>query len=126
MNAGDSIRDHYAAPRNAGAFPKGMPHVGTGVVERPDRGLVIRMQVRLNPETGVIEQARFKAFGCGYAIAACSFITEWVRDKTVTQALSGAESALLRILNLPEERHYLVPFLREALQRAIGDAADTV
>lgn len=124
MNVDDAIRDHYTAPRNAGTFPKGTPYVGTGVVERPDRGLVIRIQVRLPPQTGVIEQARFKAFGCGYAIAACSFLTDWVRDKTAPQALSGVESALLHRLRLPPEKHYLVPSLQEALQRAIHNAAD--
>ena len=88
MAYSDKVVDHYNNPRNVGSLPKDDPTVGTGLVGAPECGDVMKLQVRVNPETGVIDEAKFKTFGCGSAIASSSLATEWLKGKTVDQALA--------------------------------------
>src|SRR6267154_718651 len=81
----DKVIDHYENPRNVGSLPKDDPNVGTGLVGAPECGDVMKLQVKVNPETGVIDDAKFKTFGCGSAIASSSLATEWLKGKTVDQ-----------------------------------------
>jgi NifU-like protein involved in Fe-S cluster formation len=82
------VIDHYENPRNVGSLPKDDANVGTGLVGAPECGDVMKLQVKVNPETGVIDDAKFKTFGCGSAIASSSLATEWLKGKTVDQALA--------------------------------------
>ena len=88
MAYSDKVVDHFNNPRNVGSLPKQDPSVGTGLVGAPERGDVMKLQVRVNPETGVIDEAKFKTFGCGSAIASSSLATEWLKGKTVDEALA--------------------------------------
>src|SRR6201998_2332311 len=87
MAYSDKVLDHYNNPRNVGSLDKNSSDVGTGMVGAPECGDVMKLQVKVNPETGVIEEAKFKTFGCGSAIASSSLATEWLKGKTVDQAL---------------------------------------
>ncbi|HEX4651352.1 MAG TPA: iron-sulfur cluster assembly scaffold protein, partial [Granulicella sp.] len=87
MAYSDKVVDHYEHPRNVGTLDKTSDAVGTGLVGAPECGDVMRLQIRVNPETQVIEDAKFKTFGCGSAIASSSLATEWVKGKTVAEAL---------------------------------------
>src|SRR6266853_5927577 len=87
MAYSNKVLDHYNNPRNVGSMDKNDPNVGTGMVGAPECGDVMKLQVKVNPETGVIEDAKFKTFGCGSAIASSSLATEWLRGKTVDEAL---------------------------------------
>ena len=86
MAYSNKVIDHYENPRNVGSLPKEDPNVGTGLVGAPECGDVMKLQVKVNPETGVIDDAKFKTFGCGSAIASSSLATEWLKGKTVEQA----------------------------------------
>ncbi len=86
MAYSDKVVDHYSNPRNVGSLPKNDPNVGTGLVGAPECGDVMRLQMKINPETNIIEEAKFKTFGCGSAIASSSLATEWVKGKTVDEA----------------------------------------
>jgi len=88
MAYSDKVLEHYNHPRNVGSLDKSSVHVGTGMVGAPECGDVMKLQVQVNPETGVIEDAKFKTFGCGSAIASSSLATEWLKGKTVDQALA--------------------------------------
>ena len=88
MAYSDKVIDHYNNPRNVGQMDKASTEVGTGLVGAPECGDVMRLQIRVNPETNVIEDAKFKTFGCGSAIASSSLATEWVKGKTIDQALA--------------------------------------
>ena len=88
MAYSEKVIDHYSNPRNVGTLDKSSPFVGTGLVGAPECGDVMRLQIQVNPETGMIEDARFKTFGCGSAIASSSLATEWLKGKSVDQALS--------------------------------------
>jgi len=87
MAYSEKVLDHYANPRNVGSLDRSDPRVGTGMVGAPECGDVMKLQIQVNEETGVIEDARFKTFGCGSAIASSSLATEWVKGKTIDQAL---------------------------------------
>ena len=88
MAYSDKVIDHYENPRNVGAFEKGDDSVGTGMVGAPACGDVMKLQIKVNPESGRIEDARFKTYGCGSAIASSSLVTEWVKGKTLDEALT--------------------------------------
>ena len=88
MSYSDKVIDHYNHPRNVGSMDKSSPDVGTGLVGAPECGDVMKLQIKVNRETNVIEEAKFKTFGCGSAIASSSLATEWVKGKTVDEALS--------------------------------------
>ena len=93
MAYSEKVVDHYENPRNVGSFDKGDETVGTGMVGAPACGDVMKLQIKVNPQTGVIEDARFKTYGCGSAIASSSLVTEWVKGKTLDQAAALKNSA---------------------------------
>ena len=100
MAYSDKVLDHYNNPRNVGSLDKSSSDVGTGMVGAPECGDVMKLQVKVNPETGVIEDAKFKTFGCGSAIASSSLATEWLKGKTVDQALEIKNTDIVNELSL--------------------------
>ena len=94
MAYSEKVIDHYENPRNVGSFDKGDDSVGTGMVGAPACGDVMKLQIKVNAETGVIEDARFKTYGCGSAIASSSLVTEWVKGKTLEEAAALKNSAI--------------------------------
>jgi len=101
MAYSNKVVDHYENPRNVGSLPKDDVNVGTGLVGAPECGDVMKLQVKVNPETGVIDDAKFKTFGCGSAIASSSLATEWLKGKTVDQALAIKNTEIVAELSLP-------------------------
>ena len=101
MAYSEKVLDHYNHPRNVGSFDKKDPGVGTGLVGAPECGDVMKLQIKVNPETGVIEDAKFKTFGCGSAIASSSLATEMLKGKTVDQALEIKNTEIVNELSLP-------------------------
>src|SRR3970282_2630649 len=101
MAYSDKVLDHYKNPRNVGSLPKDDPNVGTGLVGAPECGDVMKLQIRIDPQTEVIEDAKFKTFGCGSAIASSSLATEWVKGKTVEEALQIKNVEIVKELTLP-------------------------
>ena len=117
----DKVVDHYNNPRNVGSLPKEDPNVGTGLVGAPECGDVMKLQMKINPETQVIEEAKFKTFGCGSAIASSSLATEWVKGKTVDEALSIKNTDIVRELALPPVKIHCSVLAEDAIKAAIGD-----
>jgi nitrogen fixation protein NifU and related proteins len=117
----DKVLDHYNHPRNVGSFDKSDPNVGTGMVGAPECGDVMKLQVKVNPETGVIEDARFKTFGCGSAIASSSLATEWLRGRTVDEALEIKNTDIVNELSLPPVKIHCSVLAEDAIRAAIGD-----
>jgi nitrogen fixation protein NifU and related proteins len=117
----DKVVDHYKNPRNVGSLPKEDPNVGTGLVGAPECGDVMKLQMKINPETQVIEEAKFKTFGCGSAIASSSLATEWVKGKTVEEALSIKNTDIVRELSLPPVKIHCSVLAEDAIKAAIGD-----
>ena len=101
MAYSEKVVDHYENPRNVGSFEKGDETVGTGMVGAPACGDVMKLQIKVNPLTGVIEDARFKTYGCGSAIASSSLVTEWVKGKTLDEAASIKNSAIAAKISRP-------------------------
>src|SRR3569832_512123 len=101
MAYSNKVIDHYENPRNVGSLPKEDPNVGTGLVGVPECGDVMKLQVKVNPQTGVIDEAKFKTFGCGSAIASSSLATEWLKGKTVEEALAIRNTDIVNELSLP-------------------------
>jgi nitrogen fixation NifU-like protein len=116
-----SVLDHYENPRNVGAFDKNDPTVGTGLVGAPACGDVLKLQIKVNEETGVIEDARFKTYGCGSAIASSSLVTEWVKGRTLDQALSIKNTEIAQELSLPPVKIHCSILAESAIQSAIED-----
>src|SRR5947209_19630616 len=114
------VLDHYNNPRNVGSFPKDEADVGTGVVGAPECGDVMKLQLRINPE-GVIEDARFKTFGCGSAIASSSYVTELVKGKTVDEAFSIRNTQIVQELNLPPVKIHCSVLAEDAIKAAVSD-----
>ncbi|MCX8049205.1 MAG: Fe-S cluster assembly scaffold IscU [Methylohalobius sp.] len=116
----DKVIDHYENPRNAGSFSKEEPDVGTGIVGAPACGDVMKLQIKVSP-TGVIEDARFKTYGCGSAIASSSLVTEWVKGKTLQQALAIKNTEIAEALALPPVKIHCSVLAEDAIKAAISD-----
>ena len=121
MAYSDKVLDHYNNPRNVGSLDKSSPYVGTGMVGAPECGDVMKLQVKVNPETGVIEDAKFKTFGCGSAIASSSLATEWLKGKTVDEALDIKNTDIVNELALPPVKIHCSVLAEDAIRAAIGD-----
>ena len=121
MAYSDKVVDHYENPRNVGSLPKEDPNVGTGLVGAPECGDVMKLQVKVNPETGVIDDAKFKTFGCGSAIASSSLATEWLKGKTVDQALAIKNTDIVNELSLPPVKIHCSVLAEDAIKAAIAD-----
>ena len=121
MAYSDKVVDHYENPRNVGAMDKSSSEVGTGLVGAPECGDVMRLQIKVNPETHVIEDAKFKTFGCGSAIASSSLATEWVKGKTVAEALSIKNTDIVKELALPPVKIHCSVLAEDAIHAAISD-----
>ena len=120
MSYSDKVLDHYENPRNVGAFEKGDLSVGTGMVGAPACGDVMRLQIKVNDD-GVIEDARFKTYGCGSAIASSSLLTEWVKGKTLEQAGEIKNSQIAEELALPPVKIHCSMLAEDAIKAAISD-----
>lgn len=120
MAYSDKVIDHYNNPRNVGSLDKNSPEVGTGLVGAPECGDVMKLQLKINKE-GVIEDARFKTFGCGSAIASSSLATEWVKGKTIDEALKIKNTDIVKELNLPPIKIHCSVLAEDAIKSAIAD-----
>jgi nitrogen fixation protein NifU and related proteins len=121
MAYSDKVIDHYENPRNVGSLPKDDKNVGTGLVGAPECGDVMKLQVKVNPETGVIDDAKFKTFGCGSAIASSSLATEWLKGKTVDEALAIKNTDIVTELALPPVKIHCSVLAEDAIKAAISD-----
>ena len=121
MAYSNKVVDHYENPRNVGSLPKDDVNVGTGLVGAPECGDVMKLQVKVNPETGVIDDAKFKTFGCGSAIASSSLATEWIKGKTVEEAETIKNSQIVEELNLPPVKIHCSVLAEDAIKSAIAD-----
>ncbi len=121
MAYSEKVLDHYNNPRNVGSLDKADPNVGTGMVGAPECGDVMKLQVKVNPETGVIEDAKFKTFGCGSAIASSSLATEMLKGKTVDEALAIKNTELVNELSLPPVKIHCSVLAEDAIKAAIAD-----
>ncbi|MGD8912181.1 MAG: Fe-S cluster assembly scaffold IscU [Candidatus Thiodiazotropha sp.] len=123
MAYSDKVLDHYENPRNVGSFDKDDTSVGTGMVGAPACGDVMRLQIKVNDD-GVIEDARFKTYGCGSAIASSSLLTEWVKGKTLEQAQEIKNSEIAEELALPPVKVHCSVLAEDAIKAAIKDFSD--
>src|ERR1700757_3997894 len=115
------VIDHYENPRNVGAFDKGDDTVGTGMVGAPACGDVMKLQIKVNPATGLIEDARFKTYGCGSAIASSSLVTEWVKGKSLDQAMAIRNTQIAQELALPPVKIHCSILAEDAIKAAVSD-----
>jgi nitrogen fixation NifU-like protein len=115
------LLEHYENPRNVGTLDKADDTVGSGLVGAPACGDVMRLQIRVNPETNVIEDAKFKTFGCGSAIASSSLATEWIKGKTIEEAEQLKNTAIVEELNLPPVKIHCSVLAEDAVKSAIAD-----
>src|ERR1700752_699626 len=120
MAYSNKVIDHYENPRNVGALPKEDPNVGTGLVGAPECGDVMKLQIKVS-ESGVIEDAKFKTFGCGSAIASSSLATEWVKGKTLAEALAIKNTDIVKELSLPPVKIHCSVLAEDAIKAAIRD-----
>ena len=121
MAYSDKVLDHYNNPRNVGSLDKSDPAVGTGMVGAPECGDVMKLQVKVNPQTGVIEDAKFKTFGCGSAIASSSLATEMLKGKTVDEALAIKNTEIVNELSLPPVKIHCSVLAEDAIKAALED-----
>ena len=121
MAYSDKVLDHYNNPRNVGSLDKSDPNVGTGMVGAPECGDVMKLQIKVNDETGIIEDAKFKTFGCGSAIASSSLATEWLKGKTVDEALAIKNTDIVNELSLPPVKIHCSVLAEDAIKAAIRD-----
>jgi nitrogen fixation protein NifU and related proteins len=121
MAYSEKVIEHYEKPRNVGTLDKEDPNVGTGLVGAPACGDVMRLQIRVNPETNVVEDAKFKTFGCGSAIASSSLVTEWVKGKTIDEAMGLKNSQIVEELSLPPVKIHCSVLAEDAIKSAIAD-----
>ena len=120
MSYSEKLIDHYENPRNVGALDKGDATVGTGLVGAPACGDVMKLQIKVGAD-GLIEDAKFKTFGCGSAIASSSLVTEWVKGMTVDQAMELKNTAIVEELNLPPVKIHCSVLAEDAIKSAIAD-----
>ena len=121
MAYSNKVLDHYNHPRNVGSLDKSDAHVGTGMVGAPECGDVMKLQIKVNPETGIIDDAKFKTFGCGSAIASSSLATEWLKGKTVDEALAIKNTDIVSELALPPVKIHCSVLAEDAIKSAIAD-----
>jgi nitrogen fixation protein NifU and related proteins len=121
MAYSDKVIDHYSNPRNVGSFSKDTEGLGTGLVGAPECGDVMKLQIKVNLDTGVIEDAKFKTFGCGSAIASSSLATEWLKGKSVDDALKIKNTDIVNELKLPPVKIHCSVLAEDAIKAAIRD-----
>ena len=121
MAYSEKVVEHYEHPRNVGSFAKEEDGVATGMVGAPACGDVMKLQIKVNPSTGLIEDARFKTYGCGSAIASSSLVTEWVKGKTLDQALTIKNTAIAEELALPPVKIHCSILAEDAIKAAVAD-----
>jgi len=121
MPYSDKVLEHYERPKNVGSLDKTDPSVGTGIVGAPECGDVMKLQVKVDEATGVIEEAKFKTFGCGSAIASSSLATEWLKGKTVDEALEIKNTDIVNELSLPPVKIHCSVLAEDAIKAAITD-----
>ena len=121
MAYSDKVLDHYNNPRNVGSLDKSSEDVGTGMVGAPECGDVMKLQIKVNPATGIIDEAKFKTFGCGSAIASSSLATEWLKGKTVEEALAIKNTDIVNELALPPVKIHCSVLAEDAIKAAISD-----
>src|SRR3954447_12764739 len=119
MAYSNKVLDHYSNPRNVGSFDQADETVGTGLVGAPECGDVLKLQIKVNPATGMIEDARFKTFGCGSAIASSSLATEWLRGRTIDEAMAIKNTAIVEELSLPPVKVHCSVLAEDAIRAAI-------
>jgi nitrogen fixation NifU-like protein len=121
MAYSNKVMDHFANPRNVGTLSKDAKNVGTGLVGAPECGDVMRLQIQVNEETGLIEDAKFKTFGCGSAIASSSLATEWLKGKSINEALTIDNMDIVEELALPPVKIHCSVLAEDAIKAAIKD-----
>ncbi len=121
MAYSDKVLDHYRNPRNAGTLDQNDPRVGTGLVGAPEYGDVMRLQILVDEERGVIADAKFKTFGCGSAIASSSLATEWLKGKTLEEALEIKNTDIVNELSLPPVKIHCSVLAEDAIKAALAD-----
>ena len=121
MAYSEKLIEHYEHPRNVGTLDKEDATVGTGLVGAPACGDVMRLQIRVNPETQIIEDAKFKTFGCGSAIASSSLATEWIKGKTIEEANALSNTEIVEELSLPPVKIHCSVLAEDAIKSAIAD-----
>ena len=121
MSYSDKVIDHYNNPRNVGSMDKKDADVGTGLVGAPECGDVMKLQIKVNPQTNIIEDAKFKTFGCGSAIASSSLATECVKGKTVDEALEIKNTEIVKELALPPVKIHCSILAEDAIKAAVAD-----
>jgi nitrogen fixation protein NifU and related proteins len=121
MAYSEKVVEHYENPRNVGSFDKGDDTVGTGMVGAPACGDVMKLQIKVNPKTGLIEDAKFKTYGCGSAIASSSLVTEWVKGKSLDEALTIKNTHIAEELALPPVKIHCSILAEDAIKAAVND-----
>ena len=121
MAYSEKVIEHYENPRNVGSFDKGDASVGTGMVGAPACGDVMKLQIKVNPVTGLIEDAKFKTYGCGSAIASSSLVTEWVKGKSLDEALTIKNTHIAEELALPPVKIHCSILAEDAIKAAVED-----
>jgi nitrogen fixation NifU-like protein len=121
MAYSEKVVEHYENPRNVGSFDKGDETVGTGMVGAPACGDVMKLQIKVNPTTGLIEDAKFKTYGCGSAIASSSLVTEWIKGKSLDEALTIKNTHIAEELALPPVKIHCSILAEDAIKAAVND-----
>ena len=121
MAYSDKVIDHYENPRNVGSFEKNDPTVGTGMVGAPACGDVMKLQIKVDDDTGIITDAKFKTYGCGSAIASSSLVTEWLKGKTLDEAGTIKNSQIATELALPPVKIHCSILAEDAIKAAVND-----
>ena len=121
MAYSEKVIDHYSDPRNVGSLDKSDENVGTGLVGAPECGDVMKLQIQVDPETNEILDAKFKTFGCGSAIASSSLATEWVKGKSIDEAMSIQNTEIVEELSLPPVKIHCSVLAEDAIKAAISD-----